>query len=496
MAEKLDLFYVQSLSGGLNLRSEDYMLQGNEGSEVQNFLFNADGSLTKRNGSVLYNSATISSGKPIGSLYRFYKSTTTAKKMLSVCDGTLYEGDDTLGTWASKGSLGADTSCSFETWEDTCYIANGTVFKQWDGTTLSDVSGSPPIGKYVVFRKDRLYVAGVSANPNRLYFCDTGDPTTWNAGTNYIDIRSNDGDVITGIMPMRDYLVIYKRNSIWLLSGNSAANFFLTQVSETVGCKASGTLVPFENVHYFLHDTGIYAFDGSSPINVSDKVQPEIDGIQRQYFENAKAVVYKRQYWLSYTASGTANNSILAHDLRLGVWSILKGLFASSFCIWAGGDDSGEIYAGDSQDGFVRKLDTGTADDGAEIETKFMSKSFDLDGNPLRYKEIKQIFLITSLSAISPTVILTLDWGNNAQPILFPISDALVTWDSTEWDASKWSGGGIQKLIKPTVWNSSKSARGQNVSLTVQETSLASWKLIGFGFAYRPEPSDYKILAE
>lgn len=495
MAEKLDLYYVQNLSGGLNLRSENYIIQANEGCEVQNFLFNADGSLTKRNGSSKYNAASIASGKAVSSLYRFYKSAANYKKMLCECDGTLYEGDDDLGTWTAKGSLGSSNPCSFETWGDICYIANGTVFKQWNGNVLSNVSGSPPIGKYIVFRKDRLYVAGEAANPNRVYFCETGDVTTWNTSDNYIDVRSNDGDVITGILPLMDYLVVYKRNSIWLLSGNSSIDFFLTQISGTVGCKAPRSLIPYEGVHYFLHDTGMYAFNGNTPVAVSDKVLPTIENIPRQYFENAVATVYKKQCWLSFTL-GTKNDRILVLDLRLGTWSILKGLTISSFSVWSGGNDRGEIYGGDSEDGFVRRLDVGNSDDGTNIEAKFTSKAFDIDENPLRYKEIRQVFLITSLSAIAPTVVMTLDFGATVQAVTFATTDTTILFDEAKWDEGKWVGGGVQKLIKSTVWSGNQNARGQNISLTIQETSCVNWKLLGFGFAYRTEPSDYKILTE
>ncbi len=494
MSEKLLLQHIQNLSGGLNLRADDSLLQANEGTEVLNFQFNTDGSLTKRSGSTKYNPTSIAPSR-VHSLYRFYKSTTGFKEMLCIVSSTLYKGNDGLGTWTSVGSVGSSDPATFSTWKEKVYIANGSSnVWSYSGSTLLPVPASPPV-KYIVFRKDRLYGAGSPSEPNRLYFTDTGDPSIWNTSSNYIDIRENDGDVITGILPLQDYLVIYKRNSIWLLSGTANSSFFLTQVSSSIGCNASKSLVAYENVHYFLDNTGVYQFNSSQLLNISEKVQPEIDSIPKNSFANAVGVIYKRQYLLSYTKEGeNYNNTILILDLRLLAWALWSNLNISSFTLWDGGDDELEIFAGDSSAGFVWQLDSGDDDDGSDIAVRFVSKYSDLDGNPLGHKQARYVHIVTSLAAVSPTLILSIDWGSESQSVQFDINNNISLWDSGSWDQGLWVGAGVNKTQRPLVTSDKQSVRGQAFSLTIQETSSKNWKLLGYGIAFKQEPSEYIIL--
>ena len=73
--------------------------------------------------------------------------------------------------------------------------------------------------------KNSLFAAGVAANPSRLYFSDTLDPTTWTGGTSgSIDIDPDDGDRITGIVSHKNELIVFKgpnRLSVHRITGSA-----------------------------------------------------------------------------------------------------------------------------------------------------------------------------------------------------------------------------------------------------------------------------------
>lgn len=58
--------------------------------------------------------------------------------------------------------------------------------------------GDAPKGKYLAVWRNRLWVAGVAATPNRVFWSGAGDPTVW-PQLNYVDILGPRGDLITGL---------------------------------------------------------------------------------------------------------------------------------------------------------------------------------------------------------------------------------------------------------------------------------------------------------
>lgn len=87
------------------------------------------------------------------------------------------------------------------------------------------------------------------------------------------------------------------------------------------------------------------------------------------------SVIYDRRYMLSVTTTSTGspfNDTVLVFQ-RNRTWMQLQGVFASSFAIWRDG-----LYFGDSvATGQVYQFDSGNSDNGANINTKIITKSYD-----------------------------------------------------------------------------------------------------------------------
>jgi hypothetical protein len=101
------------------------------------------------------------------------------------------------------------------------YAMNGTDTPlQWTGSgnvaSWTASSGSVPNGTMCKLHANRVWVAGVSANPSRLYWSDVGDPRAWPAA-NVVDLDPQDGDVITGIGTIGPYLLVFKKTKTFVI---------------------------------------------------------------------------------------------------------------------------------------------------------------------------------------------------------------------------------------------------------------------------------------
>jgi hypothetical protein len=492
---------LNDFSGGINTRDADHKLSKNESTEIINLNIRLDGGLVTRSGSEKYNSSAIAAS-PVHSLYRYYKSKTSFKELLAGCGSTLYKGDDALGTFASVGSLGVSTPCTFETWKETCFITNGSVFKTYDGTTYADVAGTPPIGKYLLYRKERLYVAGAS-EPNWVYYCDIDAPATWSVGSNFIRVKSNDGDIITGFAVLQEAIVVYKKNSIWMILGYPAYDSYNSTISqvrvaEGVGCIAPRSLVAYKNVHFFRGRDGIYSFNGIKPVKISGKIEPDLKSNPATYIENSVSAFYDERYWHGYTPAGeTQNKEIFVYDttrgsydderLEPGPWVKYTNITAASFCLWDGGDDAGEIYVGDSTNGFVRKCDTGSSDDGSDIPISWKSKSLDL-GNILAYKKMGYVYLVAKNA--EKTIVLTIEGDHGRDSVLLNVNIAGVGFyyfGTAKFGSAKFSADSIEVFSKRTG-----PVRGRAFIIGIQDASSLTDTIMSVGFVCQVQPPTYR----
>lgn len=109
----------------------------------------------------------------------------------------------------------------------------------------------------------------------------------------------NDDDCITGIMPLRGNLVVYKNRHIYSIMGDSLLDFEIRDTHADVGCIAPMSLVSGDNRHYFLSDRGIYAFDGTKPVLVSESIRPDLEALNPTSKKWAFGCYRKNRYYLS-----------------------------------------------------------------------------------------------------------------------------------------------------------------------------------------------------
>jgi hypothetical protein len=266
---------------------------------------------------------------------------------------------------------------------------------------------------------------------------DTGS----NAGT--INIPAGSGDTCTGLYSLNNSLFIFQRRAIWRLYGTSPSNFALRNVTNEIGMIDRRTLVEYNDVLMFVSDLGIYKFDGSNLVNVSD-------GIINTYIDSwanktsLSAVLWDNKYILSYTSSGqTANDEAVFFDLKRNIWGRFTGVYAGSWVGWIGGDDKDEVYFASSNQGAIYKWNDTHNDAGYEItslyETPSYSHNAQTNDKSLKKFYIQQVALGDwDMTVTQYSDVIALETAATVN--LSPGSEAL--WDEAVWDTDVWSTDG------------------------------------------------------
>jgi hypothetical protein len=208
-------------------------------------------------------------------------------------------------------------------------------------------SGVPSGSKYVVAWGQYLFVAnllvGATRNRSRIRWNTNGDMANW-PSTYYIDLDPDDGDEITGMRALGDYLVVFKRNKIFVIYWQGGALLFKElRRSATVGCVAGRTIVEKDQKLYFLADDGFYSFDGTNTTELSKKIKDKVLDIDFSvpWLHHSEVYESHRQIWFGVRHKMVAGeealqdyqksaNRVFVYDWELDNWTIYD-IQASTF---------------------------------------------------------------------------------------------------------------------------------------------------------------------
>lgn len=188
------------------------------------------------------------------------------------------------------------------------YIKNDSSFSVAE-CNLKNSSGLTVTGDVLTVYKSRVWVASQST----IYYSALGSYTdfTTKNDAGYISDFHTDTAEITALKSYKDYLAIYKKNMVYLLTGTSPDDFAIVPFADR-GTVAPRCVVNVDNKQYFL-SSGIYALEQVGELNqiqlgseISLKIKPEFDNLDTSKLSEAICVHYenKNQMWffLPYVA--------------------------------------------------------------------------------------------------------------------------------------------------------------------------------------------------
>ncbi len=358
---------------------------------AKNLLFEFDGGPHKMGGTTKLNSTVINSAEQIRGLVDYWRvglGGTPSQKFIAHTGTIIVEsdGDGTFTTVSGATGLADDVIPSYASFDDLLIIASeGDVPKSYDQTTFQTLGTNTPNFSFSEPHKNRLWAAGVPADPSGLYYSPaltaSGPAGDWGSVTSgSISIDPGDGDKITALASHKNELWVFKgpyKGSIHRITGSAPTggdSFARTTFIRGIGAVHQNTIFRFRD------DLGFMWSDGSvRSLNATAAFGDFIEAALSRPIRNflLENVVFSRlnQSWAATIenldcvlfavpiTSGLFPNAVLCMDYRFEPvrWSYLEALGENdaASCVARMVDTTAQnqaIAMSGGTDGFIRKL--------------------------------------------------------------------------------------------------------------------------------------------
>lgn len=311
---------VGPFAGGLNSYSGPTSIGDNEATVLQNFNLDMDGSLVSR--PPVY---------PLGDYAVDYPDVNGAIKLLNWfinTDGTRYLiVSFSAETWARNEETGVWTlitntfnALAAVQYDNKIWLVTNNASKTlgyWTPLGGFTAVASMPKGNLITIYKERLFISGVAANPNRVYFSNPADFTTWQTSINFFDAKAGDGEVVNCLYAFQDMIAIFKTNSTYLYSYDSnPSRGAVRLINGNVGVSNDRCVVEYENSLYIHHKESVYQISNWSftLINLKVNFNFQVKYVGYGGFVPTLSILYDHLVVRHY-------DSVYAFNLRMGVWS-------------------------------------------------------------------------------------------------------------------------------------------------------------------------------
>ncbi len=455
MAEQfLDPFKKKDFSAGLVVGvNESLVPPGSVGHSI-NFDFDQEiGSATTRPGTFIVGGRMVA-GKSVLGLHNHVAG--SSSKLFSALNDA---GDASAVIYDQAGNvvvtgLTASRKVRFITFLGSTLAINGAdAERAWNGTSwvtsggpfdLANMPGANLNNLTTVFL-DRVYLAGDTANPSRLYYSGISDGSTvsWTVGNGYVDIDAgNDKGPITALSRVPGYILIFKSRSMTRWNFSSAFPEELisygTPSQESV-VSAGGVCAFYSNSNE--HDKGFFITNGGAPVAIShDSARPIrrwIDAIDpaNEASIAGRAINNGFAWSIGDITIGKEifRNVELRYNRILNQWSVRT--YPTKFTVYASyldGAGRNVTVAGDN-DGCVIELDR----PGRFVDYITVNNQAGEQAIPFDIRTQQEKHGLNQLKEVTDRLVFETRLGKGATPYVRVDGDAMVAGDSLKKDVGE-----------------------------------------------------------
>ncbi|MDD3150848.1 MAG: hypothetical protein PHV68_08435 [Candidatus Gastranaerophilales bacterium] len=485
------LFY--DLSGGINTIDSKTALGINPKpfywADSQNIDIYKKGGIARMNGNSLFASvpsSVISMGQ--------YFSGEQNILVLNTDNGSFYCYDPSLGIFVLKKSgLTSSAKATYVSYNNGVVVSNGIddpfFFEKGAENEVVQCNASRYgvniRGTAMAVYKGRLFVSSGSS----LYYSALGRYDDWETAqdSGFISNFHNDSSSITCLKNYKGYLAVYKKNSVYLLSGSDYTDFAITPFADKGSMSQNGAIT-VENRQY-LFDGGLFSLEQAGELN-QIYLSSEYSKLIHNQFEtvdltrSSEALILplasKNQIWLFLPfKSNNYLNCIWIYDYINKAWfkrvlpqNITTAcVFGENIC---SADSSGNIYLENSSTTF----------NGSPIEFYWESPFLSFN-EPNKLKTIDE-FYFTLDSIYDNNFLFQLKRNYVSNEIDEIDTVTLVDSDTLLWNQNDWPGDSDTLNWAISIDSDFKSAiAGSNKSVQIRiygNQAVQSIALLGFEF--------------
>jgi len=354
----------------------------------------------------------------------------------------------------------------------TMYGVN-TVDKgfSWDGSTFIKIGTGTEVDtpEHIIAHTKHLFYSFPNGS---IQHSSIGAPNKWSAVTGAAELSV--GDVVSGFSTeVNDVMSIFTRNETFMLYGSSSADWALKRFHQGTGA-VPYTLQKMDQT-FFLDDRGltsiftVQAFGDFQSAVASDSIDPYMQKKKGNAILSVK-VRAKNQYRLYFddktgiamTYINRQNQGIMPFTLKHQIYSVCSAEDTNGF----------EVIYGGFDDGYVRKIDSGTSFDGQSVPS-FIRTAYHNYGSPQAKKRFRDLSLeVNADTSTTLTVQPSFDYGGTFSPRSSP-SASSYTVNVT---ADQWNENDISNDATGITVVSSERIKingiGTNMGLIIKNESI------------------------
>ena len=519
MASTWKLEALESFTGGLNLRTDQFNLAENESPDLLNVLVDPRGGIRQRDGVDRRNTTAL--GSDIQGIWGFHTDSGTNQVMVNYGTAVAHSASANFTNLSGITARTNGTRVYGVTMNNVAYgVSYDKPSFKWDGSSAADLgvtfgaAGNMPQAQYIAAWNNFAWVANTyessTAHKYRLRWSNANDPETW-TDTDYVDIDKGDhGDYITGLCPMGDRLLVFKSNSVHAVFGFDSDSFQVTTLSNNVGSVPLSSPVSTPYGTFFWHaDRGVYLYDRENFVWVFDKMSPAIDDGRIPFSTNPQLAWGNNKLYVSvdWTSGGSTTRRTLIYDPTIagGAW-VTTDIDAAALYSYQPPNSSSTVFGAcvantgvliDVEDDQQRSTDRYAISAETHISSYFVTRWI-AGKNPIVKKRWGRPRMVTSAeSTISLPVQVYKDYDKSEQTTSFNVSITGKTstslWNTAKWDDADSTSAyyaawdAIARDLTAVVKNLPTLGTAKSVSMKVNgPTTNNHWEMNAVAFAYTP----------
>ena len=304
--------FWNDFSGGKNNVSRDHLISEKQSPSLRNVRFTKYGALSKKWGSVITRAIDSSTGGLL-TLFSYRLTGMAAEAMLAVTNtGSPIEilkstAPATADSFSSAFNITGESQTTekrpinFLIFKDLVYaFAHFMNTWSYDNSSGTEIAASGivfPRSRYACVWKDRIFCAyiydGSADRFSRVKWSDFNAVTF--TSTNFQDFYADDGNVVTGLFPFGNELIIWKgpdtgsegysKSRMFTLTGetfdaqNPTYSYYEIIMPPGVGIWPGSSYAIYEGKLIFLTNDGWYQYSGGGvpPVNISETIRGDYE---------------------------------------------------------------------------------------------------------------------------------------------------------------------------------------------------------------------------
>ena len=248
---------------------------------------------------------------------------------------------DTSGTQSGDHTITriytANAEFGYIVYDDNLYFGNAVEnYTKFTGTAFTEYTDAPKGNIMEVF-EDRMFIAGVLAEPLSVYYSKTADPVDFTVSTTAGGVVKPLGtDFVTNLKAYYGQLLIFKADSIWKLTFiyDSVVTLFVPKLeiqSGTYGACGRKAVTWVENDLWFFTGREVRSIGyrdqqlgvlGVNSSIISDQIKETLYNVSATYYSKVVVFYNNRRFYLAVTLDSTENNTVfVSHLLYKAVWT-------------------------------------------------------------------------------------------------------------------------------------------------------------------------------